>query len=125
MIQEATMSSSPPETVIAIYRVRAEKEQEFFALLRQHYPVLTRLGLVTDEKPIVYRGTERGGGPIVFEVFTWKDGEAPTTAHHSPEVGRIWEAMGTMVEERDGKPKFEFPHVTKLDLTFDDARSRP
>jgi hypothetical protein len=121
MIQEATMSSSPPETVIAIYRVRAEKEQEFFALLRQHYPVLTRLGLVTDEKPIVYRGTEHGGGPIVFEVFTWKDGEAPATAHHSPEVGRIWEAMGTMVEERDGKPKFEFPHVTKLDLTFDEA----
>jgi hypothetical protein len=34
---------------------------------------------------------------------------------------QIWEAMGSMVEERDGRPKFEFPHVARVDLEFDEA----
>jgi hypothetical protein len=29
---------------------------------------------------------------------------------------KVWEAMGTMVEDRDGRPKFEFPHVAEVDL---------
>lgn len=111
------MNTSAPETVIAIYRVQATKEKEFFALLRKHHPTLTKLDLVTDTEPIVYRGAERDGAPIVFEIFEWKDGQAAHTAHELPEVMQVWEAMGTMVEERDGKPKFEFPHVKKVDLS--------
>ena len=49
------MASSAPETVIATYRVRADKEQEFLAVLRKHYPTLKNLGLVTDDVPVVYR----------------------------------------------------------------------
>lgn len=109
------MTRNGPETVIAIYRVRADREKEFMALVRRHYPTLSRLGLVTADKPVVYRG-EEDGGPILFEIFTWKDGKAPDTAHELPEVMQIWEAMGAMVEERDGRPKFEFPHVSRIDL---------
>ena len=62
----------------------------FLTLLSKHYPVLKRLGLVTDEIPIIYRGVEdRGGGPVVFEVFTWKDAEAPNIAHQTPDVMAI------------------------------------
>lgn len=114
------MTSSRPETVIAIYRVRADREKEFMALMRRHYPTLSRLGLVTGDRPVVYRGMEKGA-PILFEIFTWKDGKAPDTAHELPEVMRIWEAMGSMVEERDGRPKFEFPHVDRVDLQLEEA----
>ena len=111
------METTSPETVIAIYRVQAAKEGEFIALLVKHYPTLAKLDLVTATEPIVYRGNEQGGGLIVFEIFEWKDSKAAQTAHELPEVMEVWEAMGTMVEERDGKPKFEFPHVTKVDLS--------
>ena len=120
--KETIMPESTPQTVIAIYRVRADKEDEFLALMRKHHPTLHRLGLVTDEQPIVYRGAEKSGGaPIVFEIFTWKSEQASDTAHELAEVMQIWEAMGTMVEERDGRPKFEFPHVRRLDLAFEKA----
>lgn len=109
--------SAAPETVIAIYRVRADKEAAFLELLRQHHPTLVAQGLATREPPVVYRSLEEGGGgPTLYEIFTWVDGDAAGVAHETPEVMRIWEAMGTMVEERDGRPKFEFPHVSRLDL---------
>lgn len=110
------MTPSSPQTVIAIYRVQAAREAEFLDLLRRHHPVLRGLGLATDDPPVVYRGEEKGGGPIVFEIFSWKDAGAPDVAHRSPEVMKIWEAMGTMTEERDGRPQFEFPHVARMDL---------
>lgn len=116
------MSTSPslsPETVVATYRVQAAREAEFLELLRRHWPTLRALDLVTDDPPTVYRGEEEEGGPIVFEIFTWKDGRAPETAHHTPQVARIWEAMGTLVEERGGKPKFEFPHVRRVPIAFE------
>ena len=110
------MGSSAPETVVAIYRVKAARMNDFLGLLRQHHPTLRKLGLATSEPPVIYRGEEdRGGGPIVFEIFTWSDGEAAETAHHTPEVARIWEAMDSMVEERDGRPQWEFPHVQKIE----------
>ncbi len=117
----SSSDSSAPETVIAIYRVSAEHEKDFFALLRQHYPTLRRLDLVTDQKPVVYRGEEHDGGPIVFEIFEWKNGAAAGIAHETPEVAKIWEGMGTMVESRDGRPKFEFPHVKLVENAFDPA----
>jgi hypothetical protein len=111
------MAKSAPETVIAIYRVRADKEKEFLAILRKHYPTLKALGLVTNDPPVIYRGAERPTDPpTIFEIFTWKDGEAPNTAHHLPEVMAIWEPMGQLCEDRNGRPKFEFPHVERLDL---------
>lgn len=112
------MNHVGPHTVFATYRVQAAREEAFFELLREHYPTLKRLGLVTDEIPIIYRGTEGDGRPIVFEIFTWTDEKAPKVAHESPEVARVWEAMGTMVEERDGKPMFEFPHVERREISF-------
>jgi hypothetical protein len=110
------MTDSSPQTVIAIYRVRAEREAEFFDVLSRHHPTLLAVGLVTPEPPTVYRGEERGGGPIVFEIFHWKDAKAPDTAHQLPEVMAVWEPLGAMCEERNGKPKFEFPHVERTDL---------
>jgi hypothetical protein len=69
---------------------------------------------VTDEPPVIYRGLERDKDPIVFEIFTWKDAEAPGKAHEHPEVMAIWEPMGDCVEDRKTGPKFDFPHVERI-----------
>lgn len=114
------MDGSKPETVVAIYRVQAGREEEFTKLLEKHHPTLRRAGLVTETKPVVYRGLEkRMTEPIFFEIFTWVDGKAADTAHNSPEVMKIWEAMGALVEEREGKPKFEFPHVERIEVAWE------
>lgn len=109
-------SERPLNTVVATYRVRPGKEEAFLELLRGHHPLLRRLGLVTHDAPTIYCGREDDGRPIVFEIFTWKDAQAPEVAHETPELMRIWDAMGELVEERDGKPSWEFPHVERLDL---------
>ncbi|QDU67389.1 hypothetical protein [Engelhardtia mirabilis] len=101
--------------VIAIYRVKQANVDQFMGLLERHHPTLLRLGLATSEKPTIYRGLEQDGGPIVFEIFEWADAGAPEKAHHSPEVGEIWGAMGEICEDRDGRPKFMFPHVERID----------
>ena len=100
--------------MIATYRVRAEREADFVKLLAQHYPTLKRLGMVTDTAPVIYRGTEREGGPVFFEIFTWRDAAAPGKAHQHPEVMAIWEPMGELVEDRKSGPKFDFPHVAEF-----------
>ena len=107
-------SSTDLTTVVATYRVRADKQAEFDRLLLRHYPTLKRLGLVTDEPPVIYRGFERDQQPIVFEIFTWKDPAAPGKAHAHPEVKAIWEPMGACVEDRKTGPRFDFPHVERL-----------
>ena len=112
-------SSSPFTTVVATYRVCQGKESEFRGLLAKHYPLLQRLGLVTDDAPVIYQGEEHGGGPIVFEIFTWIDTEAPGKAHGSPEVMDVWGAMEKLVEDRDTGVKFNFPHVVQIDVERD------
>lgn len=111
-----THRSDTPATVIATYRVRPDQEQRFLELLNRHHPALYGAGLVTADPPVVYKNVE-GGKPTYFEIFDWVDGDAPGIAHETPEVMAIWEPMGACVEERDGRPKFEFPHVERIALT--------
>jgi hypothetical protein len=117
----AKSGGNAPETVIAIYRVKADELGAFLELLKKHVPTLRRVGLVTNDAPVFYKGAEDDGRPIVFEIFTWKDGKAPEVAHQTPEVMKIWEVMGTMTEERDGRPQFEFPHVERFDVELAQA----
>ena len=105
-------------TVIATYRVAPGKEGDFVALLERHHPTLLELGLVTPEKPVVYRNLDEEGRSTFFEIFEWKDTKAPGVAHETPAVMAVWEAMGALVEKRDGRPEFEFPHVERLALSF-------
>jgi hypothetical protein len=100
-----------PITSFAHYRVREDSVDDFLALVGKHGPVLRRLGLITDEPTRVYLGKEKSGGPLVIEVFEWVDEEASGRAHTHPEVSEVWEAMGPMCEDRDGRPPFEFPNL--------------
>jgi len=101
-------------TVVATYRVRADRVGAFEALLARHHPALVRLGLATASPPTIYRGLEHGGGPIYFEIFTWVDPVAPRKAHEDPDVMAIWGPMGELLEDRPTGPKMGFPHVEAI-----------
>ena len=104
------------ETVICNYRVAQGNEAAFESLLREHWPTLHRLGLVTDTRALHFKGSEQDNGqPIYFEIFHWRDG-ATERAHEHPEVMAIWEPMDQLCERRAGKPNMEFPHVDALTL---------
>jgi hypothetical protein len=99
------------ETVICTYRVREADEARFRDLLGTHWSTLRDLELVTDEPSLVFRSTN--SPPVYVEVFTWVEGGFDRV-HEHPDVLAIWEAMDPLLEERDGLPKWEFPHFQRL-----------
>ncbi len=107
-----------PETVICTYRVKASARSAFVELLKEHWPTLHAAGLVTDTPVRHYVGEGGRGetpGPVFVEIFEWTSAEAPNVAHNTPEVMRVWEGMGQLVEERDGRPAMEFPHFAPFE----------
>ena len=101
------------ETVICTYRVRGACEESFLALLGRHWRTLHELGFVTDEPPLTFRGTD--GGLTYVELFSWVEGGFGQ-AHEHPDVLAIWEPMEPLLEERDGRPRWEFPHFEPVSL---------
>jgi hypothetical protein len=101
------------ETVICTYRVRSGSEAAFEDLLRRHWTTLHRLGFVTDDRSLVFRRYEE---PTYVEIFTWVEGGFGQ-AHEHPDVLAIWEPMEPLLEDRDGQPKWEFPHYRQVELS--------
>ena len=100
--------------VICQYRVKAGEEADFEILLRNHWPTLSKLGLVTDEPSQLFKGKEqRTEEPLYVEIFEWLDG-AVDRAHEHPEVMQIWEPMDTLCEARGTKLNMEFPHFERI-----------
>jgi len=104
------LSRMANETVICTYRVRASKEENFSELLVKHWEVLHQLEFVTDERSLLLRNVDE---PTYVEVFTWVEGGF-ARAHEHPDVLGIWEQMDPLLEERDGMPKWDFPHYVRL-----------
>jgi hypothetical protein len=100
------------ETVICTYRVRADAEDEFRHLLARHWTTLHELGFVTEDVSRVFRCTDE---PTYVEIFTWVQGGF-ANAHEHPDVLAIWEPMEPLLEERDGRPRWEFPHYEPVQL---------
>lgn len=106
------LSNMAKETVICTYRVRADAEEEFRVLLAQHWTTLSGLGFVTDEQPVVLRDV---AASTYVEIFSWIDGGFGR-AHEHPDVLTLWEQMDPLLEDRDGRPKWEFPHYVRQQL---------
>jgi hypothetical protein len=101
------------QTVIGTFRVRPDAEGEFAALLTRHWPTLHELGFVTDEPSVVYRGLD--GGLTYVEIFSWAEGGYEHAREH-PAVLAIWGPMDSLLEERDGQAKWDFPHYERVEL---------
>lgn len=110
-----------PETVICTYRIKSRHESPFQKQLARHWPTLKRQGLVSGKPSTIFRGTDEAKKTFLVEIFTWKTGAAAGAAHETPEVMQIWEAMGTHVEGRLGRPAMEFPHVQPVKMRFGKA----
>jgi hypothetical protein len=108
-------------TNICTYRVKPGARERFIELLRRHWPALRDAGLATDT-PALHFEAEIGDGPhnesgtTFVEIFSWSRADAPRIAHTTPVIMAVWEPMGALVEERDGRPGMEFPNYRPLNL---------
>lgn len=94
------MPKNDPVTMLVTYRPKKGKERELLALVEKHWPALNKVGLVTPERARIWRSTDIRSGEVAFvELFQWKDEQASTVAHQTPEVMAIWEPMGPILEE--------------------------
>ena len=93
------MTTTPPVRMLCTYRPRKGKEKELLSLVKNNWTTLKRAGLVTKDRAIVYRATDKKSGRVYFvESFSWMNGEASDAAHRNPEVMAVWDAMGALME---------------------------
>lgn len=109
-------------TSICTYRVKNGARGDFIKLLSKHWPILNKNKLVTNTPATLFEATpERknchGETETTFiEIFSWSSADASSLAHQIPEVMAIWEPMGGLVEDRNGRPGMEFPNFCPLNL---------
>ena len=112
LVAGAADAAGPPETVHVTYHVQSGKLDEFLAVLGQHYPAGRKLGIVLAEPHIILSGKEEGGRPVVIEILTWRDAEAPdNVAKKYPSVQAIWDRLNALVEKRGGKPAIDIDEM--------------
>jgi hypothetical protein len=115
-------AAGPPETVHVTYHVQAGKLEEFLGVLKQHHPACRKLGLVFAEPHLILSGKEDGGKPVVVEILTWKDSDAPDSVpKHHPEIKKIWDGLNALVEKRGEKPGIE---IEEVDIVTGPARPK-
>jgi hypothetical protein len=91
--------TNKPVTVMVTYRPKPGRESELLGLLLKHWPALHEAGLVTSTPALLYRAVEKAGGrPYFVEIFSWKDDNQSFLAHGNPNVAKVWEPMGTILE---------------------------
>lgn len=94
------------EMVIALYRPKDGCPDRLEALVREHVPILRRLGLATGRPALAVRAK---GGEIL-EMFEWKEG-AVAAAHEHPEVQALWARFG---EVCDYAPLASLPEAQEM-----------
>ena len=97
------------------YRVKEGKDEEFQGHLLKHQPTLHKLGLLTDEPSLIFRGRDESGKSFFVEFLHWKSADGQTVAEQMPEVLAVWERLGSLVEARSGRPPMEFPFVEQIE----------
>ena len=95
------MAEPSPVRVLCIYRVKDGQEDEFRPLLKKHWSTLNNMGLVTSELAQWFLSQDKHKRTCFVEIFEWKDGNAPQTAHELPEVTAVWEPMGELVDDME------------------------
>jgi hypothetical protein len=73
--------------------------------------------MMTDHESPLFQGQDESGKPFFVEILHWKSAEGHKLAEQNPEVLRIWEGMGKLVERRLGRPAMEFPFVEEITRT--------
>ena len=112
LFPSAAPAAGPPETVHVVYHVQPGRLDDFLKVVAEQYPACRKLGLVLPSPHLVVTGKEDGGKPVVIEIFTWRDGDAPdSVAEKYPQILSIWNRFSALVERRGGKPGIEIDPV--------------
>src|SRR6266404_8420960 len=120
------IAAGPPETVHVTYHVRPGKLEEFLSVLKQHHPACRKLGLVLAEPHLILSGKEDGDKPVVVEILTWIDSDAPDSVpKHHPEVKKIWDQLNALVEKRGEKPGIEIDEMDIITGAPVSKRAKP
>ena len=115
-------AAGPPETVHVTYHVQPGKLDEFLSVLKRHHPACRKLGLVLAEPHLILSGKEDGGKPVVIEILTWKDSDAPDSVPgHHPDIKKIWDRLNALVEKRREKPGID---IDEMDIITGAARPK-
>jgi hypothetical protein len=115
-------AAGPPETVHVTYHVQPGKLEEFLRVLKQHHPACRKLGLVLAEPHLILSGKEDGGKPVVIEILTWKDSDAPDSVPgHHPDIKKIWDRLNALVEKRGEKPGID---IDEMDIVTGATRPK-
>ncbi len=72
---------------IAAFRANPGMEADLLRVIDDRLPLLRRLGLATDRPAI----NCRSAGGVIITISEWSSREAIDKAHHTPEVGALWE----------------------------------
>lgn len=98
--------ANKPAPVLVIYRLKKGTEAQFKPLLAKHWPTLNKVGLVSPEKPKIWRTFDREDPSKVtyVEYMEWKTPESAEIAHQTPEVMQVWEPMGPILENLEILP---------------------
>lgn len=71
----------------AVFKPKPGKEDDLLQVIEDRSPLLRKLGMMTERKPISMRSSE---GAIIH-VSEWVDDDAITRAHSNPEVLALWQ----------------------------------
>jgi len=75
--------------VICAYKPKEGKDEMLLEIVKNHVPILRRLGLATDKPASIMKAAN---GTIV-EVFEWVSEQAIEDAHKNPEVLEMWKTF--------------------------------
>lgn len=102
--------------VIAAFRPKPGKDDELLACTRDHLPILSAEGLVTDRPSLVLRAADGA----LLEIFEWRSTAAVEAAHSNPRVLALWkryEACCDYITLGDlPEAGAMFPHFTEVVL---------
>lgn len=102
--------------VICAFRPKPGKEQDLLNVIKEHVPILRKLGLATDRANHIMKAQD---GTIV-EVFEWKSQQAIDEAHSHPAVLDMWKKFEACCEYIPftglDESKNPFSHFTPVDF---------
>ena len=96
-----------PILVLVAYKPKLGQDAILAAEVREHVPILQRLGLATSRMPIIGKA---GDGTFV-EMFEWVSKEAIENAHKDPTVLAMWGRFGACC---DCIPIGQVPEASQL-----------
>ena len=99
------------DMVIVAYRPKPGLDGELLQLVKDHVPLLRRLGLASDRPALAMRGKDG----VIVEVFEWKSG-AIALAHENSDVHALWARYAAVC---DYLPLHELPEAKDMFAQFE------